>query len=211
MRRLLVVGCGGHAREVAHAWVLGHGEETLAGFLDDARTGRTPEGWPILGPVSSWPGFRDCACIVAIGDPRARRRVVERMLGLGQPEWATVVHPDVSLHATVSVGAGSMILGGVQASVNIRIGRFASVNRLVSLGHDAELYDFASVAPLVSVSGNVRVGAGADVGTSASIRQGLALGPGCAVGMGSVVIRDVEANTMVMCNPARPSRTLEPW
>jgi len=211
MKPLLVVGCGGHAREVAHAFVTRHGEDLLAGFLDDAREGSTPEGWSILGRVDDWTRHAGCSLIVAIGDPRVRRRVVAQVRTRGEPDWATVIHPDARLHRSVSVGRGSMILGGVQASVNIRMGEFVSVNRLTSLGHDAELGDYASIAPLVSVSGNVRIDAGVDVGTAASIRQRLSLGRGSAVGMGAVVVDDVAPNTLVLCNPARPSRTLDPW
>jgi acetyltransferase-like isoleucine patch superfamily enzyme len=81
----------------------------------------------------------------------------------------------------------------------------------VALGHDCALGDYTSIAPLASISGNVTAGQGVDIGTSAAIRQGLSLANGCGVGMGSVVIKDVPANTLVVGNPARPLRELEPW
>jgi sugar O-acyltransferase (sialic acid O-acetyltransferase NeuD family) len=208
---LIIVGAGGHGREVAHAWLLGRGGGATVGFLDDGRAGETPEGWPILGTVAQWPRWRDRPCIVGINDPRVRRAVVAAMNALGEPRWTSVVHPGVALHESVRLGKGAMILGGVQATVHVSIGDFASVNRLVSIGHDVVLGDFASVAPLASLSGHVTVRGGADIGTSAAIRQGVELGAGCGVGMGSVVLESIAPNALVVGNPARHLRELDPW
>ena len=62
-----------------------------------------------------------------------------------------------------------------------------------------------------SISGNVKVGLGVEIGTSAAIRQGISLANGCGIGMGSIVVKDVPANTLVVGNPAKPLRELEPW
>ena len=104
-----------------------------------------------------------------------------------------------------------MILGGVEMTVNITVGNFVSMNRLVALGHDCALGDYTSIAPLASISGNITANQGVDIGTSAAIRQGILLGNGCGIGMGSVVIKDVPANTLVVGNPAKQIREIEPW
>ena len=104
-----------------------------------------------------------------------------------------------------------MILGGVEMTVNITIGNFSSINRLVALGHDCALGEYTSIAPLASISGNVTTNQGVDIGTSAAIRQRLSLANGCGIGMGSVVVNDVSANTLVVGNPAKQLREIEPW
>jgi acetyltransferase-like isoleucine patch superfamily enzyme len=96
-------------------------------------------------------------------------------------------------------------------TVNITVGNFVSMNRLVALGHDCALGDYTSIAPLASISGNVTANQGVDIGTLAAIRQGLLLGNGCCVGMGSAVVKDVPANTLVVGNPAKQLREIEPW
>ncbi len=210
-RTLVIVGASGHGREVAHTFLLNHDSRDFLGFLDDGRTGMTAEGWPILGQTLDWTRWKQCDFVVGINDPRTRRRVVSCMQSLGDPNWGSVIHPSVSVHTSTRFGHGVMILGGVEMTVNITIGSFASINRLVALGHDCVLGEYTSIAPLASISGNVVVGNGVDIGTSASIRQGLSLANGCGIGMGSVVVRDVPANTLVVGNPAKPLRELEPW
>ena len=210
-RALVIVGASGHGREVAHTFLLNHDPQDFFGFLDDGRTGVTPEGWPIVGKVLDWNQWKHSDFVVGINDPRTRRQVVTCMQSIGSPNWGRVIHPNVPAHTSVKIGHGVMILGGVEMTVNITIGNFASVNRLVALGHDCVLGEFTSIAPLAAISGSVAVGEGVDVGTSASIRQGLSLASGCGIGMGSVVVKDVPPNTLVVGNPAKPLRELEPW
>ena len=210
-RPLVIVGASGHGREVAHTFLLNHNPRDFLGFLDDVRGGSTPEGWPIIGKISDWTQSSHAEFVVGVNDPRSRRLVVNTMQSLGSPIWGSVIHPSVSVHASVKVGYGVMILGGVQMTVNITIGHFTSINRLVSLGHDCVLGDYTSIAPLASISGSVTLCQGVDIGTSAAIRQRLSLGGGCAVGMGAVVVKDVPPNTLVVGNPAKSLRELEPW
>lgn len=210
-RKLIIVGAAGHGREAAFTFLLNHPAENFLGFLDDARQGSTPEGWPILGKVGDWPGWKDCEFVVGINDPRARRGVVAKMESFGSPNWGGIIHPSVVVHPSVKLGFGFMIFGGVAMTVNIRLGNFVSMNRLVALGHDCVLGDFTSIGPLASISGNVLSGCGVEIGTSVVIRQGVSLGDGAGIGMGAVVLDDVSANELVVGNPARQLRMLKPW
>jgi hypothetical protein len=107
------VGASGHGREVAHTYLLNHGAKDFLGFLDDGRSGSTLEGWPIIGKVSDWTRWRDSEFVVGINDPRIRRNVVKSVETLGNPNWGCVIHPNVSIHTSVKIGHGVMILGGV--------------------------------------------------------------------------------------------------
>jgi acetyltransferase-like isoleucine patch superfamily enzyme len=54
------------------------------------------------------------------------------------------------------------------------------------------------------------VGRGCYLGTGCALIGGITVGDGALVGMGSVVLRDVEPNTVVAGNPARFVRWAEP-
>lgn len=208
---LVLVGAGGHGRETALAFLEDHPAREFLGFLDDHATGQTPEGWPVLGRADTWTRHRDGRFIVAINAPRDRRAMVDAMRVLGRPEWATLVHGAMAVHASCRVGAGSMILGGGRLTVSISIGEHVIVNRGVHIGHDTRIGSFCSLNPGAIVAGRVTIGDGVEIGSGATVRQGVTIGHGATVGMGAVVVKDVAADAVVVGNPARTLRENPPW
>ena len=205
-RNLVIVGAGGFGREVAYANATSSKFDFI-GFIDDSVVGATPEGWKILGGFDAWP--QNSLGVVSIGNPRIRRRVVERVT-CRTHQFARVDSAS-SRHPTVTIGEGSMLVAGVRTTVSTTIGKHVIINLNCTIGHDVRIGDFVTIAPLCAISGNVRIHDGVEIGTGACIREGVTLGTGCMIGMGSVVIKDVPANTLVVGNPAKPLRELEPW
>jgi sugar O-acyltransferase (sialic acid O-acetyltransferase NeuD family) len=204
---LVIVGAGGHARETALAFLLTTPRDRFLGFLDDRLTGTTPEGWPVLGGLDVAPSHTKARFIVAVNDPRTRRSIVTRLIEAGIDRWASVVHPEIRLHESIRLGVGSAVLGGCQLTTNIQIGNHCILNRGAQVSHDCVIGDFCSFNPTACVAGNVSVGEGCELGSACAIRQGVAIGAGATIGMGAVVINGVDANSVVVGNPARVLRS----
>jgi serine acetyltransferase len=81
------------------------------------------------------------------------------------------------------------------------------VNLACTVGHDAVLEDYATLAPGVHVSGHVVVEEGAYVGTGANVVERLRIGRWSVVGAGSTVLANVPANTTAVGIPARVIKT----
>ena len=208
---LIIVGAGGHARELA--WVAN--EATLpwklVGFLDDrvSLIGQNLMGVPVLGPIADWPSYPAAAFVIAVGSPRVRRDLVRRMQLLGTPCYATVIHRSVVRSPHVYIGVGTTVMAGCVLSTQISIGCHAIINQSSTVSHDAIIEDFCTIAPSVTLSGNVTLREGAEVGTSTCVRQGITIGRGALVGMGSVVTADVADAQVAFGNPARPKRVID--
>lgn len=210
---LIIVGAGGHAREMI--WVAQCSPErwSVLGCLDDRDPLQGTEvcGVPVLGRIDNWQRWPEARLIVAIGSPRTRQSLVRRLESAGRPRFATLVHPSVLHSEHVSIGEGSMVSAGCILTTQVTVGRHALLNLNCSVSHDCVLDDFATVAPGVAVPGNVHMEAGSELAIGAVLRQGLRIGRGAFVGMGAVATRDVPEGSLVIGCPARPHRQLEPF
>jgi sugar O-acyltransferase (sialic acid O-acetyltransferase NeuD family) len=210
---LIAVGASGHLKDVSFI-LEDQGEKwSLAGILDDdpALEGTVLASALVLGPTSRWVDYANHWFVIAIGNPRARARVVRSMAGTSPPRFATLAHARSSLSRNANLGPGCMIGPFASVSAGVSIGSHSIVNAGATIAHEASIGNFVTIAPQAAISGNVTLEDGVEVGTGALIRQGVRVGRGAMVGMGAVVLSDVPANTCVVGNPARALRQLPPF
>lgn len=210
-KKLIIVGGGGFSREVI--WLARECTEKwdIIGILDDnpAMLGQIFCGIKVLGIIADCKHFVDANFVVAVGSPRTRRAIVNRIQSYGDVSFATLIHSSVLKSDFVEIGAGSIITAGCILTTQIIIGRHAIVNLACTIGHDVVAGDFCTLAPQVAVSGNVVFGDGVEVGTGTTIIQGLSLGNGSFVGAGAVVSKNIPANVLAVGCPARQVKALE--
>jgi sugar O-acyltransferase (sialic acid O-acetyltransferase NeuD family) len=207
VRDLVIVGAGGHGREVFDAVsALNSASPTwrVLGFVDDApehpeRVGRL--GAELLGTLD-WLLEHPTTYALGIGTSAARRTVAERFDAAGL-EPATVVHPAAHLGLDVRLGAGVVIYNGATVTTNVSIGRHTHLNVGCAVQHDTVLGDFVQLSPGVYVNGDCTVGDGAFLGTGAIVTRGTQIGADARVGAGAVVLDDVPAGATALGVPAR--------
>ncbi len=205
----MICGAGGLGREVA--WLVGEINAArrrwdLLGFLDDdpRRHGSSAGGVPVLGDLGS-PLPAGTHAVLAIGDPRARRRAIER-LEARAVALATLVHPGVALSPSVSVGEGSVVMPGVVLTVDIWVGRHVLLSPGCTVGHDTVIGDGSSLMPGVHLAGAVTLGERVFVGMGASVISGITIGSDVVLGAGAVVIDHLPPGVTAVGVPARVIR-----
>jgi sugar O-acyltransferase (sialic acid O-acetyltransferase NeuD family) len=208
MRRIVIVGAGGHAQVVADILLRAHDfgvDDVPVAFVDaDASLwGQRFLGLPVLGDEGELERTEHEAVIVGIGDNRIRARVFERLREAGR-NVARAVHPHAVLAPDVEVGAGVVICAGVVVNTGSKLGDNSILNTGCTVDHHNLIGRHAHVAPGVHLAGAVQVGEGAFLGIGSCVIPGRSVGEWAMVGAGAAVVRDVAARTTVVGVPARP-------
>lgn len=188
MKRLLIVGAGGHGRSVAEA-VLAEGQYRLAGFVDDAAANQPPlcQVWslPVFGAIANLPTYRQHAdaVVVAIGNNRLREELHLRFGAVGF-EFARVVHPKAIVSPRAVIGAGTAIMAGAIVGTEARLGIGVIINCAAVVDHHCTVDDFGHLSVNAAMAGGSGLGrgawmqAGAVLGYGVKVESGLVLGPG---------------------------------
>jgi sugar O-acyltransferase (sialic acid O-acetyltransferase NeuD family) len=208
-KRIVIIGAGGFAREVA--WLVREiGGWEFAGFVvsDLSKVGAHDSREQILGDFTWLDAHRGDidGLALGIGTPAARLRVSAQLEADFPPDrWPALVHPTVRYDAaSCELGHGVLLCAGVIGTVNLRLAPHAMVNLACTIGHETVIGRGSVLNPTVNLSGGVVLGDGVLVGTGAQVLQYLRVGDGATVGAGAVVTKDVAAGVTVVGTPAKP-------
>lgn len=200
-RSLIILGAGTFAVEVLEIVELSS-KWPCSGFCvsDMASAPANHEGLPVVH-VDGLPPPADVWLVAGIVSTR-RRNMIASLMSLGY-EFVAVVHPSAVISRRARVDAGAVIGAGVIVASHTSVGAHVVLNRGANIGHDNRLEPFATIGPGATLAGAVTIGPGAYVGVGATVRDHLDVGDGAVVAAGAVVVKPVEAHTLVAGCPAQ--------
>ncbi len=199
MKKLSVIGTGGHAKVVI-ATARAAGYAVVAAYDDNAvRHGSKILGVPILGGTEE-ATRSGLPTVIAIGANRAREALAQLACN-----WLSVIHPSAVVHESVSIGVGSVIFAGVVVQPDSVLGEHVILNTGSSVDHDCRLGDWVHVGPGARLCGGVEIGHGTLLGVGTSVIPGIRLGEWCVVGAGAAVAGSFSDESLLLGVPARRS------
>ncbi len=214
VQAVVLYGASGHAGGIHDEYALGASPLiTVAAFIDDLRgdRGERFDGAPVIGFETWRSTYRALPCFVTVGDPAARRALVERVADAGGT-FCTLSRVDEVLSPSVAVGEGSLVAQYVTIGPSTAIGRHTHLMPFVSIDRACAIGDYVTICPSVTIQGRVTVGDEVFIGAGATIANALdeplAIGRGAMLYAGAVVTESVPAGARRVGNPATDPRAL---
>lgn len=215
LQKVVIIGASGFGREVLDIFLAENKVSPkweILGFIDeDPRLkGKVINDYPVLGSFDWFEKIDtdDVRVIVAIGDNKVRKKVVNKAKSLNL-KFCNAIHPNAIMTPFTSLGEGVIITAGVILTNQIKIGNHVIINLNATVGHDVVIEDFVNINPGVHINGNNRIKEGAYIGSGAVTIQNITIGRWSIIGAGAVVIEDIPEKVVAVGVPAKPIKSLE--
>ena len=212
---LVMYGALGYANAVAELFERWVPEPlaTVVAYIDDVRgdDGSTLGGAPVISFDTWATRYHDTPIFVTIGNPAARRKLVERISAAGG-RFSSFYRTGGPVARDIVVGIDSMILAYSSVGAGTVIGNHVHVMPLCSIDADCTIGDFTTLCPMAVVSGRVTIGEDVFIGVGARIvnesDELMTIGAGATIAGGAVVMRSVQPGETLAGDPATDFRSL---
>lgn len=204
MDKIVLLGCGGHAKSVADAILQGNSYE-IAGFIDAMKNEEfVYRGIRVIGCDDDLQALYNmgihhaCICVGYLGHGNIRNILYENLKSIGFT-LPVIIDPSTVLAADVNVGEGSFIGKGAIVNANASIGKMCIINSGAIIEHDCIVDDFSHISVASILCGGVNVGRASFIGANSTVIQEKTIGQNCIIGAGTVVRKNVADYNIICC------------
>lgn len=195
MKKLIIIGAGGHGRVVSETAKL-NGYEVID-FLDDADNQYT------IGKVADFIKYIGTADFtVAIGNNAVRMKIQSELIKSGA-NVASLIHPNATVSESASIGKGTVVMAGAVINAGAVVGDGAIINTCASVDHDCRIGNFSHISVGARICGTVVIGNCTWIGAGATVINNINICGGSTVGAGAVVVKDINESGTYVGVPAR--------
>ncbi len=207
-QQVIIYGAGGFGREVAWLAQRIEGYHPVC-FVEDSTTkhGEIINKLPVMSLDDAYTQFPEAQISVGIGSPKVRQAITAKAISKGF-QLASLIDPTAQYSEFIEMGSGTVICAGNILTTNIKLGTGVQINLDCTIGHDAILDDYTTLAPGAHVSGWVHMGKRVYIGTGATIINGtsenpLTIGDDAVIGAGACVTKSIPARVTAVGVPAK--------
>ena len=189
---VILISSGIHGREMVEI-IRRTGKYNLLGIvrITDTTEQISPDGIPILGSLSALSDYPETAVMC---DNEAK---------YGSDRLISLIDPTAFVHPSAVISRGCVVYPNCFIGAEAVIGERCFILSGAVVNHNCTLGDNVVMATAAHLAGSVTVGDNAYIGQDATIRQFTTVGKNALIGMGSVVVKPVPDNAVMVGNPAK--------
>lgn len=203
MKKIILVGAGGHAKTVVET-IERTGAYEIVGFVAPGNIGdEVYLSHRIIGNDGHLAelynkGIRYAfVCIGFMGLPSVRERLYTKLKTVGF-NIPIIIDPSSLVASDVAIGEGTYIGRNVIINADAQIGKMCILNSAAVVEHECSIGDFSHVAVSAVICGQTAVGANVFIGANATVIQNVNIGNGSIIGAASLVRKNIEDKTKVL-------------
>lgn len=182
--KMIIFGCGGHARSVADVCLLNNPDTKIV-FVDD---NAQPDEKILNFPVVKSYDISDEEVFVAIGDNQKRTEFSKNLSNL-----CSIISKNSYIGKEVEIGKGVFVAHNAHIGVGSKIGNNVIINTSASVDHDCIIGDNSFIAPNSTLCGRVIIGKNVFIGAGSTIIDNIIICDNTIIGAGSVIHKDIKA------------------
>jgi len=209
MKKILIIGSGGFAKEVAFLIEdinKSKQEWDFLGYIDQSAEIGSQNGKYKVYEHDDWLMKIDFEIhvVFGIGNPQTVKKVHEKLSMNTNIKFPNLVHPNViGDWERIKTGQGNIICAGNIFTTDIEFGSFNIFNLDCTIGHDTMIGNFNVFNPSVNLSGGLNIADECLIGTGAQILQYKKIVSQAIVGAGAVVTKDLLEPGIYVGSPAK--------
>ncbi len=205
---IYIVGAGTYGEAMYElAEILGY---SVKGFYDedDGKLNASVMGAKVIGKFSNLSNneINGKNFIVAIGNNESRYNIMTEINQKGGIT-PTLIHPSAVISPSAKVGKGVYIQANAYIWTEAQIGDFCIISPNTVIAHHTEIGKACLISTLAGVGASIKIKDKVFIGMGATIVTGLVtIGENSIIGAGSVVLKNIEENSVYVGVPARKIR-----
>ena len=193
MKKLFIIGSGGHTRSVLSAAKLMKIWDEFEILDTNFRNQQETILGVNVGSLNSFSNSLEldkCNIFISIGDNNKREEIFKKY-SFDISLFTNIIHPLSNIDPASMIGYGNFIGQFTNIGTEVKIGDFNIINTYANLEHEVCIGNFNHLAPSSTILGRSKITNNVFVGCNSTIIENLHIAKNNIIGAGALVIKSI--------------------